>query len=357
MKIVKEAACAIALLLVVTGTPSADEVDPCEVHSKAAPRLCSYEPTTIGYTHDSDDAGFMDFLVSVKYQLFPVWLTRGQNYFWSGIGDNSALYFAFTGRFGQYIGSRDSSPVVGKRFNPKLFYQYRYGEGYENHVAVAYAHESNGQSIDSLAEYQTALANNGDSNAVKDQLSRGWDYAEIVWKNILYQSEDKAQRTAPCDSAACQQDFCGNDECKKALCESDFCTGGRHKEDRRTTVVLYVDLKQFMRNGLLQGPQENYNAWENDSEGKNRDRVNGIAVMVKWIEQGKFGILEDLKVVTRFETGYREAFRYNTYRFEVGTKVLQLPLTVWGQTGYNSDLALYYKKVDSWGIAAEIGSF
>jgi hypothetical protein len=32
-------------------------------------------------------------------------------------------------------------------------------------------------------------------------------------------------------------------------------------------------------------------------------------------------------------------------------------VTLWGQTGYGSDLAQYYKKVYSWGVEAEIGSF
>ena len=360
VNIVKQVVCAAALFLAFAGISFAFEDERCELHaSDTAPRLCPYEPTTIGYTQDRDDSAFMDFKLSLMYQLFPHSFTRFQNQrVWSGLGDNSALYFAFTGRFGQYLGTRDSSPVVGKRFNPKLFYRFWYDEKHKNYVDVAYAHESNGQSIDSLAEYQTSLAGTNDKNAVKDQLSRGWDYDEIIWKHVLYESDDRAKRIVPCEEEVCKQGFCENDACKQTFCKSDLCReDGRQAEDRKTTITSYVDLKLFRPHGLLQGAQENYNAWENDPEGKNRDRVSGIAIMIKLIERGEYWIFQDLKTAALYETGFRETFRYNTYRLEVGTKYSQLPITLWRQIGYNSDLAQYFKKVDSYGINLEIGSF
>jgi hypothetical protein len=325
MKILKEIAYSVVLVLYVSGISFATGRDYCEVHSEAEPKLCAYEPTTIGYTHDSDDTGFMDFKISVRYQLFPAWITRGQNYLQSGLGDNSALYFAFTGRFGQYIGTRDSSPVVEKLFNPKLFYRLWTDPAHEDHVDLALAHESNGQSIDSQAEYQSALAASANQNEVKDQLSRGWDYWEISWKKTVY--------------------------------ERPAYQGVDREKSLKTSIVSYLGLKYFLAYGPLEGPQENYNYWENDPQGKRLNRVSGLSAMLKWVERGCFLGLSDLKVAARFETGIRETFRYNTYRIEVGTKVLQLPMSVWWQTGYNSDLAQYYKKVDSYGIQVEIGSF
>ena len=324
MKILKEIAYSVVLVLYVAGISFATGRDYCEVHSEAEPKLCAYEPTTIGYTHDSDDTGFMDFKISVRYQLFPAWITRGQNYLRSGLGDNSALYFAFTGRFGQYIGTRDSSPVVEKLFNPKLFYRLWTDPAHEDHVDLAFAHESNGQSIDSQAEYQAALATSANQNEVKDQLSRGWDYWEISWKKTVY--------------------------------ERPAYQGDREKL-LKTSIVSYLGLKYFLAYGPLEGPQENYNYWENDPQGKRLNRVSGLSAMLKWVERGGFLGLSDLKVAARFETGIRETFRYNTYRIEVGTKVLQLPMSAWWQTGYNSDLAQYYKQVDSYGVQVEIGSF
>ena len=87
MKIFKATAQSLALVLFLAGTSVAEPGrDYCEVHGKADPELCSYEPTTIGYTHDSDDNGFMDFTISVRYQLFPTLITRGQNYLHNGLG-------------------------------------------------------------------------------------------------------------------------------------------------------------------------------------------------------------------------------------------------------------------------------
>lgn len=72
-------------------------------------------------TKDSDDVEFLDFKISVRIQLAPEWTTKGLNGVWERAGDNTGLYLAFAGRFGQYIGTRDSAPVIGKRFNPKIF--------------------------------------------------------------------------------------------------------------------------------------------------------------------------------------------------------------------------------------------
>lgn len=68
-------------------------------------------------------------------------------------------------------------------------------------------------------------------------------------------------------------------------------------------------------------------------------------------------IFKDFKFAAGYETGYREIFQYNTLRLEFGTKLLQLPINLWTQTGYGSDLAQYYKKVNSLGIEVQLGSF
>ncbi len=306
----------IAATLLVWGCSSyATEAHKCETHSEQEPSLCSYEPNTVGYTFDSDDVGFMDFKLSVRYQMFPDWMTQGLNFVNPDLGDNSALYFAFTGRFGQYIGTRDSSPVVGKRFNPELFMRFWMDEKHAGYVDFAFlAHESNGQSINDPTQYQQALTTAQQPEFVNDQLSRGWDYLELKWKNIPY---DESNRT----------------------------------------LSTYLGFKYFLSDGLLQGKAEEYNSWENNPEGKPRNQVNGISAMIKYYEKRGGEFLKDLKCAVLYETGYRQTFRYSTLRLELGTKVMQLPVTLWGQTGYGSDLAQYYKKVSSWGIQAEIGGF
>jgi len=315
----------VAVAALVLGCASfAAERDDCKTTWGDRPTLCAYEPNTIGYTNDSDDVGFMDFKISIRYQLFPGLVTWGFNHVASGLGDNTGLFFAFTGRFGQYIGTRESAPVIGKRFNPKLFFRHWTDErkGYLDFTFLA--HESNGQSIDSQAEYQAAQSVAQHPEFVNDHISRGWDYVELVWKKIAYE--------------------------------------GRGEKDWLAT---YVNLKYFLPDGPLQGKPEEYNTWENHPEGKPRNHVNGVAAMLKYVRRGvwidagekKIPILSDLKLAAAYETGYREIFQYSTVRFEIGTRLMDLPLNLWTQRGYNSDLAQYYKKVTSWGIEMQIGSF
>jgi hypothetical protein len=120
---------------------------------------------------------------------------------------------------------------------------------------------------------------------------------------------------------------------------------------------LYVSLKYFLERGLLQGEAEEFgtNFPENDPQGKPRRYVNGVAAMYKTIFPNCLG--DDCKVFLAYETGYSRIFRYNTVRLEFGFKVGELPLMIWGQTGYGSDLSQYYKKVESIGLAVELGSF
>lgn len=358
MKILKHLTCSMVLIVSAAGVAAAGARDYCEVHGEREAALCSYEPTTLGVTNDSDDTAFMDFKLSVSYQLFPKWITRVQNWAHDGLGEDSALYFAFTGRFGQYIGSRDSSPVVEKLFNPKLFYRYWTDDDHRDRVDVAFAHQSNGQSIDSPEEYLAALATSKNAHEVKDQLSRGWDYWEIAWKKTWHEREKKQPEApaGPCADEACRK---AREEaaCDGTCRDCDSCRGIGRRESMETSIVSYLGVKFFLPRGPFEGAQENYNDWENDPEGKPLNKVSGLSALIKWTEQGTLLCFSDLKVAARFETGMREMFRYKTFRFEIGTKFLQLPLSYWRQTGYNSDLAQYYKKVRSYGIQAEIGSF
>jgi hypothetical protein len=288
--------------------------------------LESYEPNTIGYTKDSDDVGFMDFKISVKYQIFPDEVYRH-------VGRDERAYFAFTGRFGQYLGTRDSSPVVGKRFNPKLFWRHatKWEPGHEpsdsktseeqakerpmEYLDFALAHESNGQSINTPEQFQQARAQAQRPEFANDNISRGWDYLEFTWKKVPSVDENHRLST-------------------------------------------YLTLKYFLPHGPFQGRPEEFNVWETDPEGKPRKSVNGVVGMAKY--QKKWNAKDwfsDPKFALVYETGYLDPFKYNTVRVEAGVKVLKLPVTLWGQYGYGSDLAQYYKKVSSWGLELEIGSF
>ncbi len=288
--------------------------------------LESYEPNTIGYTWDSDDVGFMDFKLSVKYPLMP------QRACSVTLLHDSRFYFAATVRFAQYLGTRDSSPVIGKRFNPKFIWRFltdpdnhsssdeeclvKGRKSVSEYLDLAFGHESNGQSIDSPQLFQEAVAQAERPEFARDNISRGWDYLEAVHKRTWHKEGDE-----------------------------EF--------------VSYLTLKYFLPRGPLQGTAEEYSAWENDPEGKPRRRVHGIGLLLKyeskwdphnnWSRQPKFAF--------GYETGYSHPFRHSTVRGEAGIKLWELPITAFVQSGYGSDLALYYKKVNSYGVFLEIGSF
>jgi hypothetical protein len=272
---------------------------------KPEPRVCTYEPTTLGWTDDSDDVGFMDFKLSIRYQVYP-FPEKGDDKRW-------ATYFAFTGRFAQYLNTRESSPVVAKRLNPKVFYRRWSGSDYFD---IGYNHESNGQSINTVDEFNQAVRqaslDDGRENAAYDQISRGWDYIDFVWRKRLHD---------------------------------------KRSEDG------YLVLKYFLQQGLLQGEAEEYgsNFMESDPQGKPRRQVQGIAAMYKRTIPDC--PLDTCKVFASYETGYEHIGKYNTFRLELGFKLAHLPLMIWGQTGYGSDLSQYYKKVESIGLAVELGSF
>jgi outer membrane phospholipase A len=299
--------------LLLAGTVNAQD-ECCPQLKRDDAQLSSHEPITVGYTKDRDDVPFMDFKLSLRYKLAPEFFS--DRFEGLGLGrDDNALFFAFSGRFAQYIGTRDSSPVVAKRFNPNFFYRHWTHRDHDEYVDFVFlGHESNGQAIHTPQQYQQARSTAERPEFANDQLSRGWDYLELVWK--------KVPQFSPTDD-----------------------------------LTTYFKFKYFLADGLLQGEPEEYNTWENSTEGKARNRVDGLTGIVKYRYYHQWGILSDFKFAGIYETGYRDAFKYNTVRAELGAKVIQLPMTLWVQTGYGSDLAQYYKKVTSVGIQVEIGSF
>ena len=279
-------------------------------------RLKSHEMNTIGITYDDNDVLFMDFKISLKYPLFH-----------SGKPTPPAFgflpyrpYFAFTGRFGQYITTRDSSPVISKRFNPELFVRGWFsGDSKNEHfISLAYGHESNGQSIDTLDEYlgkrNSFKVSDEDSDFANDYISRGWDYIGFNW-----------QRT------------------KVKFSENNTFTGS-------------VTLRYSLENGLVQGKQEEYNSWENNPDGKPRKYVDGIRLKVGRKVLFKNDFFSSGRVAFSLTTGYSHFMKYTTYRVDWGVEIINMPLNIWFSSGYNSDLAEYYSKVTSFGIGVNLYS-
>lgn len=304
---------------------------PCE-----EPVIQGYEPTTLGYTWQGNDEPSVDFTISLKAPLFRRLLCEH----FHGRGH---LYLAFTGRFGFYVRTRNSSPVIGREYNPKILWRFvdtgaitksidtynnRPIEEYARYLDVAYAHSSNGQTIDTAQEYQIQSAQSGSARDAMDYVSRGWDYLEVDAKETVR---------------------------GLALGSGDL--------------DIYPDLKFFLRHGLIQGVPEEYHAWERDSTLLPRHAFDGVSTALEYrpfaerIDErsGLVGARERLLLSMRFElkytTGYDPFARYSTVRAEIGFAPLGLPIALWFQDGYMNSLARYYQKTRSGGIELRLVQF
>ncbi len=317
------------------GTQAETGPGPSAVAAEPArePLLQPYDPITGGYTKESNDVPFMDVTLSLKYRLLPTQLT----------GNRQRAFLSLTTRFGFYWGTRDNSPVVAKSYNPKLIWRYlpngtadiggsgdggagnegrneHLQEEYAQFVDFAYAHESNGQLIHTQAQYVATQAALQQPKFVNDEIHRGWDYLEVAWKKSALQQADRA-------------------------------------------LSSQLDLKYFMPVGLLQGAADEYHSWENNRQGKPRKSVDGITESLRYQWYGIGKPVDDTKLFSRSDvtlkltTGYHDPFKFATVRAELGFQTYVLPVTLWVQSGYMSALAMYYEKVNAFGLELRVRSF
>ena len=222
-------------------------------------------------------------------------------------------YFAFTGRFAQYITTRESSPVLAKRFNPKVIARTWLSEKGE-YIDFAYEHESNGQSINTAAAYQRKVADliaSGENpDYAKDYISRGWDFLSLTFKNkMTFGSQD---------------------------------------------VSSYLGLKTYLPNGILQGPTEEAHLWEGAAREFSRSDFDGISWRLVSKMRLKMGPIRGTKGSIELITGIGKPFEHISSQLEFTTFWWDFPITLWGASGYNSDLIDYYTRVESFGLAFEL---
>jgi hypothetical protein len=306
--------------------------------------LQSYEPSSLGYTKNNDDVGFANVKLSVKFPLLPRWT---QQHFHGA----DQFFLSFTGYWGFYVGTRPSGPVVGKEYNPQIFWQHNLScqanserkyeprltyasppppslsDGDSNndrsgpsqrprpadlhcYFALGYNHDSNGQIINSSIQYFETQHNQG-TEAANDGLSRGWDFIRLTGRYIPYWTDT----------------------------------------DR---ITLYPTLKYFLSDGLLQGKAEELHDWEHPVDGKPRREVDGFNLLAKYQRQVAGW---DAKLALAYTTGYLHPFKFSTVRLEAGIVILELPIVFWMQRGYMSDLSQYYRNVAGYGVQIEIGTF
>ena len=291
--------------------------------------LSSHEPTRLLSRMDENDISrlYMDFNVSLKHPV----LSKGLNPLFEALELNSEshfaqLYFAFTGRFSQYIASRESSPVVSRRFNPELFLRIWNNRG--GYWDIGYGHESNGQQTNTELAFQQEAANyeaDGQSGQfARDGISRGWDYVSFDWqkkwdRNILPIFDGET--------------------------------------------VTQFEFRKFLSHGLLQGDPEEYNSWEGAGfKDQPRNDYDGVNLSLQYLFSenevqcalNKLICLDKLEITQT--TGYSGLFKNNTTSLELTTDILGLPLHLWAKSGYNSDLVDYYQYTNSWGLGLEFKS-
>jgi len=282
------------------------------------PIVQPFAPITGGETYDSDDTYFLDVNLSLKIRLSPAPLLP-----------LIRPFFAMTTRFDFYWGSRPGSPVIGKSYNPELFFRImgpnetiiKGPDGihyeYRQFFNVGYAHESNGQVIHTPAQYEQQLLGSPGVPYTDNFIHRGWDYLDFVWKRTW-----------------------------------------------ETNITSYFEGKYFLPTGLLQGQEDEYHSWEDNPQAKPRKAVDGIEETVDWpstnahfVAECSHGIWCRPNLTLKYLTGYQDPFRYNTFRGEFGFQLFTLPLALWVQHGYMSSLANYYKNVTSVGIELRFESF
>ncbi|MGJ8692317.1 MAG: phospholipase A [Thalassotalea sp.] len=287
-------------------------------------KLTSHEPNLLGYTRDSDDKElFLDFKVSLKY---PIAYDYSKGWCNNKLFESCIPYLAFTGRFGQYISVRKSSPVISKRFNPSLFWRFRFDKkGYianqtflnsTEYLELHYGHESNGQRVSSLKSWQSMFVDfvlDGDKGTyANDYISRGWDYWGITYKTSMWENR----------------------------------------------INTYFSYRNFV-GGLLQDDIEEYFTWEKRRDITSRKEINGLKLLIKFQNDEWFNkrLIDEYKFSLILETGIRSSFKYNTIKLEASTEFYDMPVMIWYQRGYGADFAQYFLKTSSFGVSFEVSSF
>jgi hypothetical protein len=270
--------------------------------------LVSDQPNTLGIAEDAYERHpYMDFVLSVRYPIAYESRTEGRT-------STTGLwmpYLSFTGRMSQYF-NRRSAPVVTKQFNPKLMvrvYQSEPPEGKRiwvddrafNYYDFGYAHESNGQYVNSPEAFDAIATNFGSTDVAQDYIHRGWDYLDY------------------------RKHF--------------------HLE-KQWWSVFDVELKYFLNHGLAQTNIMETYSWEAPRSITHISQVDGIR-LTGGVE------LEDTwfkNASISWITGYTNPVRYNTLRVESTFSPLShyfgVPVILWFQSGYDTSVARFY--LHSW---------
>lgn len=307
-----------AFLLVATEAYAAT---PCE----RTPMLESDKPNLIGWTKDNgngDDHSYFDINISMKAPLFYGYYSENDQHNCSPYGkwlpyfgvNLVAAFYAVPGD------RRTSSPVIGKEFNPFLRFRHFIGtsdvsqkdDWKVEYFDYEYGHLSNGQAIETLDGLNATAAAVKNTRYAQDYISRGWDY---LGTNIHWYFE------AP--------------------------IGPQYQ-------AVTISLRKYI-GGLFQGSIEEFNsAIEQQRSIRGLNQVSGIRV------SDKIGIGDGLvgSVSLTLDTGLDAPLKRNSIRIDTELfsnyfhpKTTGISFDVWLRSGYAANLAHYYQRINSVGMA------
>jgi outer membrane phospholipase A len=263
-------------------------------------RLTSNEPNYFVYVPDGDDDR-INFNLSLKYPFYDGGAFPDTGDAVSGRLRKSRVYLMYNGTFDFFVNSRASSPVISRRHNPGIAYQYNWREQRGPNpfdidaVRIGWYHESNGQSIETREQYEQSA--NG-----LDYVSRGWDY----------------------------------------LGTTVYASHGAFAHELE--VRAYCDCQAF---GLVDGREDNI-FWEDVDEQPNINDFDGLRYRMEW---------QWHKWLTRFElkTGNRDAEALENLSGKISLAHQgNFPVSLFYFKGYGRELSSYHLRNDYVGIGIEL---
>lgn len=287
--------CFILLIACNGAVKAADDVQENSVDS-ISHFLTGNEPSYFVLSRDEgDDYYHAEFYLSIKYPL----LQRPIRFL---LGDESTLYFNYNGLYDFYLGTRHSSPIVSRRQNPGLMFEYKFPDHEILRKAkIGYFHESNGQTIDTEADYLN-------TTDAKDYVSRGWDYVYLELS-----------------------------------------------AEPKKNWFVYMQGRRFLDKQMFKLDREEKWPWE-PPVGENRliQEYDGIRLIVNRMIKGKYWTFDEMKFSAIYRTGYRDFGHNSTRRFEATFRIFDIPLYIYYFDGYGINISSYYKKSSAYGFGFEL---
>lgn len=263
--------------------------------------LSGNEPSYFAFAHDSGSSeDHIEFYLSIKYPLFTTLVEKS-------LGERSRLYFNYNGKYDFYAFSRDSLPIISRRQNPGVLYEYAWPKIANmqlQSLRTGYFHESNGQAVDSREEYLV-------TDNARDYVSRGWDYIPL--------------------------------EAKFAVSEKRHGIFGN----------FYLNLqgRYFLDRQVFRHDREDEIFWDAGAEQPRIEQYDGVRVGIATVFILPHIEAKEIKFNAIYRSGHRE---FNlSQRYEATFRFFDFPLYVYYFRGYGVELTTYHQKGTTYGIGFE----